>query len=216
MEKCQEELIVKAINVCETNGCELAVIYLKQFMLANQAKPNCKVNLYDLCYKNDDIPVINGIFHDKGFLVATDGHILAKIRNKYPEQLEGKIITKSGEEVEGRFPNYKAVMGKYEEMIDVSISKEKVIEAVKQLKLEKKIGGICQKQVLCKAGKQYFNAEMLLKLLLLCESEKMQIREAKDSERAIMGKNTETGSESLLMPVYVDSFSEPILIDCNN
>ena len=213
MEKCQEELIVKAINVCETNGCELAVIYLKQFMLANQAKPNCKVNLYDLC---SDIPVMNGIFHDKGFLVATDRHILAKIRNKYPEQLEGKIITKSGEEVEGRFPNYKAVMEKYEEMIDVSIIKEKVIEAVKQSKLEKKIGGIYQKQVLCKAGKQYFKAEMLLKLLLLCESEKMQIREAKDSERAIMGKNTETGSESLLMPVYVDRISEPILIDCNN
>jgi hypothetical protein len=216
MEKCQEELIVKAINVCETNGCELAVIYLKQFMLANQAKPNCKVDLYNLCYKGDFERTISGIYHDKGYIVATDGYILAKIKEEYPEELEGKIITKYGDEIEGIYPNYQKVIGNFDEMTDVSVNKEKVLEAVKQYKLEKKIGGICQKQVLCKAGKQYFKAEMLLKFLLLCESEKMQIREAKDSERAIMGKNTETGSESLLMPVYVDRISEPILIDCNN
>lgn len=214
MEKCQEDLILKAINVCESNNCELAVMYLKQFMLANQAKPSCKVNLYDLCHKGIGKENITGIYHDKGYVIATDGHILAKIKNEYPEELEGKIITKSGEEVKMPYPPYERVIHDFDEMTDISVNKQKVIDSVKQCKIERKINSRFPKEVFCKAGQYYYNPDLLLKFLSLCESENMQIRESKDNYR-IMGKNETTGNEALLMSVCINKVDDAILNDCN-
>lgn len=147
-----------------------------------------KKYLYDLCYKEYK-DVTNGVYCKKGFLIATDFNIIIKIKEEYQKELEGKIITKSGDEIEGTYPNIEKVMGKFDEMTDISINKQKVIESVKRSKHSK---------VFCKVGKQYFKAAILLKFLSICERENMQIREDNNNSY-IMGKNKE-GSEALLLP----------------
>lgn len=56
-------------------------------------------------------PIMSGVYHDNGNMVATDAHVLGVIRNaKYPKQKEGKIIALKGGTIEGRYPNWSAVM----------------------------------------------------------------------------------------------------------
>ena len=67
--------------------------------------------LYRLCAKDELRPVMNGIFvSDNGELVATDAHVLAAVNANAPKSLRGKIFTPSGKTVEGKYPNFEAVL----------------------------------------------------------------------------------------------------------
>ena len=41
-------------------------------------------------------PQMNGIFHQNGFKVASDTHVLCKVQEEYPTEYEGCLITKNG------------------------------------------------------------------------------------------------------------------------
>ncbi len=56
-------------------------------------------------------PVLGGIYCDPdGHLVATDAFILVSLEAKVPKQLAGKILLKSGQTQEGKYPNYKVIL----------------------------------------------------------------------------------------------------------
>ena len=58
-------------------------------------------------------PVMYGIFFDPaGYVVTTDAHILCVVKVKVPAALSGKIITKYGTEIAGRYPNWEAVINR--------------------------------------------------------------------------------------------------------
>lgn len=54
-------------------------------------------------------PCLNGVFHNEGFKVASDSHILVVVKESYPEELENKIVSKKGECIEGKYPKYNLV-----------------------------------------------------------------------------------------------------------
>jgi hypothetical protein len=71
----------------------------------------------------DDVrPMLNGVYHDnEGFGVASDGFILIADKNLYDESHEGKTVLThkwedkaKGTEVEGKFPQWKMLLGKTE------------------------------------------------------------------------------------------------------
>ena len=88
------------------------------------------------CCSNDGLrPVFNGLFHDRGNIVSTDGHVLVSIKSDYDNDLEGKIIGKDGKEIEGRFPSWERVIPLETKEIDVDA--EMLFNAAKNIKIVK-------------------------------------------------------------------------------
>ena len=55
-------------------------------------------------------PVLTGIYHDNGYVVGTNTHILLARKEDYNKSLEGKITNKKGEVIDGKYPNWRAVV----------------------------------------------------------------------------------------------------------
>lgn len=55
-------------------------------------------------------PLLCGVYHDKGNVIATDAHIMLIDKQDYPKKNEGKVIAKDGTVIEGHFPSYKNVI----------------------------------------------------------------------------------------------------------
>ena len=55
-------------------------------------------------------PVLTGVYHDNGYVVGTNAHILLALKEDYNKSLEGKITNKKGEVIDGKYPNWRAVV----------------------------------------------------------------------------------------------------------
>lgn len=55
-------------------------------------------------------PVLTGVYHDNGYVVGTNAHILLARKEDYNKSLEGKITNKKGEVIDGKYPNWRAVV----------------------------------------------------------------------------------------------------------
>ena len=77
----------------------------------NTTVKNSKFDIYKYVSKDKARERLQGVYYNNGDIVATDGHLLVVLQNqKYNPTYEGKIIGKSGEIFEGKYPNYKGVM----------------------------------------------------------------------------------------------------------
>lgn len=55
-------------------------------------------------------PVLTGVYHDNGYVMGTNAHILLARKEDYNKSLEGKITNKKGEVIDGKYPNWRAVV----------------------------------------------------------------------------------------------------------
>lgn len=55
-------------------------------------------------------PVLTGVYHDNGYVVGTNAHTLLARKEDYNKSLEGKITNKKGEIIDGKYPNWRAVV----------------------------------------------------------------------------------------------------------
>ena len=55
-------------------------------------------------------PVLTGVYHDNGYVVGTNAHILLARKEDYNKSLEGKITNKKGEVIDGKYPNWRAAV----------------------------------------------------------------------------------------------------------
>ena len=55
-------------------------------------------------------PVLTGVYHDNGYVVGTNTYILLARKEDYNKSLEGKITNKKGEVIDGKYPNWRAVV----------------------------------------------------------------------------------------------------------
>jgi len=87
---------------------------LEQFLRANTVVRNEKLDLTKYVVNGDEVrlrPGMSGIFHKGGFKMATDGHIMIKVKAKYEVELEGELITPKGEKVkDASFPDFQSVL----------------------------------------------------------------------------------------------------------
>ncbi len=69
-------------------------------------KPQKKVSPMDFSYvdNGEERGTSNAVYHDGGFVVGTNGHIIYARREDYPAELEGKRTDKKGETTGGRLP----------------------------------------------------------------------------------------------------------------
>ena len=125
--------------------------------------------LYKVCVKNSLRPVMEGVYYDRGQIVATDGHALVAIKAEYNAKNEGKIIHKDGQIIEGFYPKWQSVIPSGEATM-VNVNQKKLFDAVKNIRKVKNaqftIINICD---------YYFNAEKIFKILDILKKEKFDI-----------------------------------------
>lgn len=51
--------------------------------------------------------VLRGIHYSGGYAVATDGYNLVALNQEYPQAYEGKTLDRRGNEIQGRYPDWK-------------------------------------------------------------------------------------------------------------
>lgn len=71
------------------------------------ATPTGKFDIWKFILKDKMKPALGGVFHDKGFKVASDSHILVALKEAYPKENEGKILDKKKAEIKGNFPKWR-------------------------------------------------------------------------------------------------------------
>lgn len=71
-----------------------------------------KFNIYDYVSKKDEYrPQMCGVYHNEGWRVACDAHILFAEECEYPAEYEGKTLLKDGSFVEeGKYPKWRSVI----------------------------------------------------------------------------------------------------------
>ena len=78
-------------------------------------------------------PRYSAVNHNNGRIEATDGYKVVAIPFDYPEELEGKMLDKQGEEVEGKFPNVNSVFPHLNSTEKVEIDLDMLEKAVNNI-----------------------------------------------------------------------------------
>lgn len=70
-----------------------------------------KFNIYDYVSKDEYRPQMCGVYHNEGWRVACDAHILFAEECEYPAEYEGKSLLKDGSFAqEGKYPQWRSVI----------------------------------------------------------------------------------------------------------
>lgn len=145
MKKETEKMIIelnKEIDFMDINQrCkDVLRIRLMRILSCDSNDAKCgKVDLYKWTSKDKLRSTINGIYHKNGKVYATDAHILCRLSRTYDEANEGKIIDKTGKEIEGRYPNADCVIPNTEGWKSIPADFYKINEARKKWAAHKKL-----------------------------------------------------------------------------
>ena len=90
--------------------CSEDMGYFKELIEAiirieSEPKTKSKFKIWDYVSDDDIRQAMCRVYHDSGFKVASDGHILVALKEEYDPELEGKLIKKDGT-IETQFTNY--------------------------------------------------------------------------------------------------------------
>lgn len=109
-------------------------MYFEQHPEMPSATPKGKFDIWKFVAKDKQRPAMTGVFHDKGFKVASDTHILVAVKEAYPKENEGKIIDKKKNVIkEAKYPKWRDLIQKGEDAgIDID-HLASFIEGVKEL-----------------------------------------------------------------------------------
>ena len=95
--------------------------------------------VFDITIKEPRRPMFEGVYHDGGMAVATNGVVMFAHKEAYDEAKEGKIITSKGDVIEGKFPDWRGAIPK--ETIPTGLQTEPLLEfvngALARMKAEK-------------------------------------------------------------------------------
>ena len=109
-------------------------MYFEQHPEMPSATPKGKFDIWKFVAKDKQRPAMTGVFHDKGFKVASDTHILVAVKEAYPKENEGKIIDKKKNVIkDAKYPKWRDLIQKGEDAgIDID-HLASFIEGVKEM-----------------------------------------------------------------------------------
>lgn len=190
-----------------------------QILRIEQSQAKGKFDYYKYVCKDELRPLMTGVYHDNGFKVASDAHIMIAFKDDYDvSELEGKVLGKDGAFIKGKYPNWRAVIpelsnGKYQKKSEtVKINFTKWDEIMATWKAEKKVG---DEKKAVKVGNAYYNVELFNLLVLALK--KLGVDEFINTWNLRYGHpvdeaspaagfiRTSDGSVALLMPYRVEN-----------
>lgn len=112
LQKTTEKKLSEIFNFLTNEGEHDVAKLVTEILRAEcKVKRGTKFSMLDFADKTGR-RLYEGVFYDNGSQVATDGRQIMVFKEEYDPELEGKIIDKNGEEIEGNFPKYMAVLPK--------------------------------------------------------------------------------------------------------
>jgi len=153
-------------------------------------------------------PSYAGLFYKDGFAVATTAHILCEIKTDYPEEYEGTVRAKDGSVIEGRFPNYKAVIPDYRALSGFEDKEvlSNLYKAVKEYKKESRKDKVVLLKLDPERGFGYFDVMKLWPLLELFNSLKEDFDlYLNTKDRATLLRST--SATCIVMPFFMSHFN---------
>ena len=141
------DLISEAIKMIERIDTEdvnkeLAINRMKQFVLLNTpTQKGGKVKIYDWVGKENYRPNLMGVYHDaeNKVAVASDTHALITSKSDYVECEGSHIVAKNGDEIRGRYVDYKRVMPDTDECLLYDVDRDKIKRILTEYKAERKL-----------------------------------------------------------------------------
>lgn len=131
-------------SICFFAGWEACLQELDRQKVLKDNKKQGKIDLMQFARQGLYRLFMNGVYHDKGFKIATDGRILAMIKDSYPEVMEGKIFDyKLNKELEGQFPNYQRVIPDTKDRVKKNIFTVDDLKVVTALSKKKRNSDWC-------------------------------------------------------------------------
>ena len=183
-----------------------AIEHIKAAVFMETPTPKGTFNLYNYVGCDKYRPTMNGVYHDGGFMVATDSHVLVAIKSDYDKENEGKSIGKDGVVIVGKYPTWRVAVP--EDNLHAhtvhTIDTAKVYELVKRVKAENKLAGRdgVKKMGIVKVGDTFFNAEKFAQMSRFLDH--YGIKEVNTfGERLPTKAVAPDGSICILMPVMI-------------
>ena len=204
-----KELLIKALQV---QSKDYSNELIKQFLLSNE-KIETKFNLYH--FQNDkdfSHTCMKGTTHMGGYLYATDGHILAKVKSDYTVELEGVILTKNGLIYRNeKLLNFDSVIPNLDDIKPLKIDFKKVLDIEKQYKIDKKTDNDKNKLYIIKINDCYFNIKLFSVIARFSIAYQIEDIYLTGSTRPLVVQNKELDATALIMPILInDKYSAKI------
>ena len=163
-----------------------------------------KFDIFNFVGKDSLRPVMCGVFHDDGWRVASDLHILYAERAEYPEEYEHKILLKDGSFVEyGVYPKWRSIIPDGKDYEEYEFDAKKFYGWIEQKRIEwKAANGRGTKFAYSwkvKVGPAYLKAEFFDKFITAMKEIGATKILIKDYRRMVYAK-TDKGCV-LLMPI---------------
>lgn len=135
---------IKFIECIDTEDVrkELAINRMKQFVLLTTPQPKGgKVKIYDWVSKDNYRTQMCGVYHDaeNKVAVASDTHALITSKRDYVECEESHIVAKNGDEIRGRYADYKRVMPDTDECLLYDVDRDKIKRILTEYRAERKL-----------------------------------------------------------------------------
>ncbi len=97
-----------------------------------ESKSN-KYDPYASASKDELRPKMQGMYHGDGYGVTSNGFVLVADKTVYDKKHDGKIISKDGKEIDGKYPAWKSVIPKVDTTIDAMPQLETKMNTVEKL-----------------------------------------------------------------------------------
>lgn len=181
---------------------------IQQVMRAESPEAKAgKFDYFKYVENRDSIrPVMQCVFHDEGYKVASDAHILIAIKDSYPEEYEHKMLHADGSfEKYGTYPQWRYVIPKPDGYEPYKVDRKAFYEWLTQKRAEYKAetgkGKKFVNEWRYQVGPAQFQAERFDKLLTAMERIGTDVLMVKDA-RCSAYAQTEEGT-ALLMPMMM-------------
>ena len=194
--------------------CSEDMGYFKELIEAiirieSEPKTKSKFKIWDYVSDDDLRPAICRVFHDSGFKVASDGHILIVLKEEYDSELEGKLLKKDGTIATQytNYPKWRDVIPNPQliEMVPVKLDFEKIRGFETEHKAKIKAQGIKYQDAYVRVIESCtFKLNYLMKAVKFMEhigADTLMV--AADGRRAALATSGE--SKCIVMPIYCDA-----------
>ena len=193
--------------------CTDDMVYFKELIeaiirLESESTTKSKFKIWDFVSSDTIRPAMCCVFHDSGFKVASNSHILIALKEEYAPELEGRLMKKDGVLLneDTKYPKWRDVIPNPElnGMIPIVLDFAKIREIENDFKAKVKALGSTYNNVLgyVKVADKYtFKLQLLMKMVRFMEhTGTNQILIDPDGRRAVLAVAGE--SRCILMPCY--------------
>lgn len=215
------DLISEAIKMIERIDTEdvnkeLAINRMKQFVLLNTpTQKGGKVKIYDWVGKENYRPNLMGVYHDaeNKVAVATDTHALIVSKSDYVECEEAHIVAKNGDEIHGKYANYKSVMPDTDECLLYDVDRDKIKRILTEYKAERKLDKSVEYLAINvgTTDKPLYLTPDNCKLLLQLPDGDFFVSANDYNSRAIAYESEDGDYKAIFMPLYYPERNEDVI-----